>query len=303
VHSWIVVADDPAVDNLIATARSAADEVTVVVVGARSVAQCVATAGVDKVVWFDPAGAPPEAYAGVVADLVAAAAPDLVLGAKRSADRVLLGAAAAKLNAPAYGDAVSVRAGEDGLIVEREVFGGIAEETDAVTGPLALVLAGGNVPAPAAPAAAIEERSAQPYAVTITARAQPSAAEHVDLGAAARVVACGRGVKAEKDLALIEGLADALKAELACSRPLAEGQSWMPKSRYIGISGQQVAPQLYIAIGISGQLQHMAGVRGAGTIVAINNDQAAPIFDSADYALLGDLYVLVPALIEALAAS
>lgn len=99
---------------------------------------------------------------------------------------------------------------------------------------------------------------------------------------------------------MIEELATATKAEVACSRPLAEGLDWLGKDRYIGVSGQHIAPELYFAIGISGQLQHMVGVRGAGTIVAINSDPNAPVFKDADYGLVGDLYTIVPALIDAL---
>ena len=101
-------------------------------------------------------------------------------------------------------------------------------------------------------------------------------------------------------LAMIEELADALQAEIACSRPVAEGLNWMGKDRYIGSSGARIAPQLYVAIGISGQLQHMVGVTGADTIVAINSDPNAAVFSQTDYGLVGDLYQLVPAITAAL---
>ena len=129
---------------------------------------------------------------------------------------------------------------------------------------------------------------------------RPSAFEQIDLGAATRVVGIGRGLKTQQDLALIEALAGASNAEVACSRPLAEGLDWLGKDRYIGVSGQHISPELYFAIGISGQLQHMVGVRGATTIVAINSDAGAPVFKDADYGLVGDLYQIVPALTAAL---
>jgi electron transfer flavoprotein alpha subunit len=121
-----------------------------------------------------------------------------------------------------------------------------------------------------------------------------------DLGAAHRVIGVGRGLKAREDLALIEELAGAAGAEIACSRPVAEGLNWMGKDRYIGSSGARISPQLYFAIGISGQLQHMVGVTGAETIVAINADPNAAIFKQTDYGLVGDLYQLVPAITAAL---
>jgi len=126
-------------------------------------------------------------------------------------------------------------------------------------------------------------------------------AAQVDLGAASRIVSIGRGLKAQTDLGLVEALAKAADAELSCSRPIAEGMEWLPKDRYVGISGQHVAPDLYMAIGISGQLQHMVGVRGAKTIVAINSDAEAPVFHDADYGIVGDLYEIVPAITQALA--
>ena len=114
------------------------------------------------------------------------------------------------------------------------------------------------------------------------------------------MVGIGRGLKTKDDLALIDSLAGAADAEIACSRPLAEGLDWLGRDRYIGCSGWNLSPEVYFAIGISGQLQHMVGVRGAKTIVAINSDPNAPVFAEADYGLVGDLYQLVPAITEAL---
>ncbi len=97
------------------------------------------------------------------------------------------------------------------------------------------------------------------------------------------------------------GAADTfLGAELACSRPIAEGVKWLPTERYVGVSGATIKPDLYLAVGISGQIQHMVGVSGAKTIVAINKDKNAPIFGQADLGVIGDLYQVVPALIDAL---
>ncbi|MEP7016524.1 MAG: electron transfer flavoprotein subunit alpha/FixB family protein [Actinomycetota bacterium] len=297
-NTWIVVAGDPAIGNLIESARALGGQVTAAVVGPRAVADTIAAGGVDKVVWLGDLGqAPVEAYATAVADAVGAA-DGAVLGASRPGDRVLLGAVAARLQAAVLTEASSVTADEGGLVVTRMVFGGIAEETVVVAGPVALVLDGGPVPA-AIGAAPVEEVAATPLGITVV-ETNASAFEEVDLGAAARVVGIGRGLKAQGDLAMIEALAVASKAEVGCSRPVAEGLNWLGKDRYIGVSGQHIAPELYFAIGISGQLQHMVGVRGAKTIVAINSDPNALVFKDADYGLVGDLYRLVPALTEAL---
>ena len=302
-NTWIVVAGDPAVGTLIETARALGGEVTAAVVGPRAVADTIAAGGVDKVVWFGELGqAPVEAFASAVADAVEAS-PGTVLGASRPGDRVLLGAVAARLQAAVLTEASSVSADGDALVVTRTIFGGIAVETVVVAGPVALVLDGGPVPtadgAAAGSAAPVTEVAATPLGMTVV-ETNASAFDEVDLGAADRVVGIGRGLKAKDDLAMIEALAGASKAEVGCSRPVAEGLNWLGKDRYIGVSGQHIAPDLYFAIGISGQLQHMVGVRGATTIVAINSDQNALVFEDADYCLVGDLYQIVPALTEAL---
>lgn len=297
-NTWIVVAGDPAVGNLIETARSLGGQVSAAVVGPRAVAETVAASGVDQVVWLgDPGEMPVEAYAMAVADAVADAS-GAVLAASRPGDRVLLGAVAARLRAAVLTEASSLSADGDGITATCVVAGGIAEKRVAVTGPVAFVLDGGPVPA-ASGTATVQEVAAVPLAMTVL-ETRVSAIDQVDLGAARRVVGIGRGLKAQGDLAIIEALAQASKAEVACSRPVAEGLNWLGKDRYIGVSGAHIAPDVYFAIGISGQLQHMVGVRGAKIIVAINSDANAPVFKDADYGLVGDLYTIVPALTEAL---
>ena len=126
--------------------------------------------------------------------------------------------------------------------------------------------------------------------------------EAVDLCAAKRVVSIGRGLAAKEDLALIEGLASALEAEVGCTRPIAEGQAWLARERYIGVSGVMLSPDLFVAVGLSGQIQHMVGAAGAKTIIAINKDKSAPVFKQCDYGIIGDLYDVVPQLTAALKA-
>jgi electron transfer flavoprotein alpha subunit len=125
------------------------------------------------------------------------------------------------------------------------------------------------------------------------------AARAVDLTAADIIVSVGRGIKEKENIPVVEALAQALGAELAASRPICDA-GWLPMDRQVGSSGQTVSPKVYIAVGISGAIQHLVGMKGAKTVVAINKDPDAPIFEVAHYGIVGDLFEVVPALVEEL---
>lgn len=134
--------------------------------------------------------------------------------------------------------------------------------------------------------------------VQIRTQAEPKfqeAKQAVDLSQAPLIVAVGRGIKSQENIEIVEKLAQAIGAEIAASRPICDNE-WLPMDRQIGSSGQTVSPKLYIAVGISGAIQHVVGMKNAQTIVAINKDAEAPIFDIADYGIVGDLFEIVPAL-------
>ncbi|HXP83873.1 MAG TPA: electron transfer flavoprotein subunit alpha/FixB family protein [Bryobacteraceae bacterium] len=149
-------------------------------------------------------------------------------------------------------------------------------------------------------AAVVETFSPQLDAAAIRQRPEPpfrEAARGVDLTTAERIVSVGRGIKEKENIPVVQALAEALGAELAASRPICDA-GWLPMERQVGSSGQTVSPKLYLAVGISGAIQHLVGMKGAKTIVAINKDADAPIFEVADYGIVGDLFEVVPALVE-----
>jgi electron transfer flavoprotein alpha subunit len=142
--------------------------------------------------------------------------------------------------------------------------------------------------APSLNAASIRQKPEAPFR---------ESARAVDLTTAEIIVSVGRGIKEKENIPIVEELAKALGAELAASRPICDA-GWLPMERQVGSSGQTVAPKVYMAVGISGAIQHLVGMKGAKTIVAINKDANAPIFEVADYGIVGDLFEVVPALIE-----
>jgi electron transfer flavoprotein alpha subunit len=147
--------------------------------------------------------------------------------------------------------------------------------------------------APSIDAAQIRTKPGEPFR---------GSSQTVDLGSAQLIVSVGRGIKEAENLPLVQELATALGAELAASRPICDN-GWLPMERQVGSSGQTVAPKLYLAVGISGAIQHLVGMKGSQCIVAINKDPDAPIFEVADYGIVGDLFEVVPALTEAIKAA
>jgi electron transfer flavoprotein alpha subunit len=217
-------------------------------------------------------------------------------------------ALAARLERALVTDVTAVKTQGSDLIYVRPVFQGKLSADVAAAGP-APHLATFQIGAFRADAAA---RGASPATVRKMAasvdvaaiRQKPEAPfkeakQAVDLSQAERIVAVGRGIKGQENLKIAEDLARALGAELAASRPICDA-GWLPMDRQIGSSGQTVAPRLYVALGISGAIQHLVGMKGSRTIVAINKDADAPMFEIADYGIAGDLFEVVPAMIAEL---
>jgi Electron transfer flavoprotein, alpha subunit len=286
-NTWIITTNNN-IQNLISIGRSLAGTITAVVVGDAKVF------GVDQVVRIKPpADYPISAMAPAVCDAVNADAGDMVLAGNRPDERVLAGAVAASLNAPMLTGAVEVSEGN--AILSR--FGGISNEKVTFSSAAVAVMDGG---AEADGELASEHAGSDAcYNAQVTSIDQEKVAQ-VDLGGAKRIVSVGRGFRAQVDIELAQTLANAIGGEVACSRPIAEGAGWLPRDRYVGVSGVHVSPELYIAVGISGQIQHTSGMKDSKVVVAINSDEKAPIFEIADYGIVGDLYEVLPAITSAI---
>jgi electron transfer flavoprotein alpha subunit len=211
-----------------------------------------------------------------------------------------LAAAAAAVKAGLVGGGTALAVSGETVLVETNALDGAVVETLAASGPVAVVWdLNEGAPDVSGPPAPIEPvAGAQSWAVA--RRSLEPAPGAAGLLTAERVVGVGRGVKARADLEMVEGLAAALGAEIGCSMPIADDFHWYPEDRYIGRSGQKIAPLVYLALGISGEPQHMEGVRAAKVVAAVNNNADAVIFRSAAYGIVGDLYEIAPAIKRAL---
>ena len=211
-------------------------------------------------------------------------------------------AVAGRLDLPLVTDAVGLAVEDGALVVNRDMYGSKVETAVQVDADRAVVtIRSGDWP----PADANGDATVEPFEVDIDESAigstvtgfEEAATGDVDISEADFIISVGRGIEEEDNIPLIEALADATGATIAASRPIVDNE-WLPKNRQVGQSGKVVTPDVYVAIGISGAVQHVAGMKGAETIVAVNTDPNAPIYDIADYGVVGDLFEVIPALIE-----
>src|SRR5499433_1520418 len=251
----------------------------------------------------------PDGYCVALKQVVESAKHDLVLFPHTYQVRDFAPKLAASLGKGMIGDCVSYRSEKGKLIFVRQMFQGktVADVSFLGVGPWFASFQAGAFRADLVQAHASGKAPVNAVSVQLSAaeiRTKPlelfkEAKSAVDLTQAPLIVAIGRGIKAPENIAQAEALAKTIGGELAASRPICD-EGWLPMERQIGSSGQTVAPKLYLALGISGAIQHVVGMKGARTIVAINKDQNAPIFEIADYGVVGDLFEIVPAMIDAL---
>jgi electron transfer flavoprotein alpha subunit len=272
----------------------------------------VAAAAVTEVITLDHAllaAYTADGYAKALAELVQAEAPALVWTAHTYQARDFVPKLAARLGRALITDCTGVKPHGDAFAFVRPMFQAKLAADVVPQGPAPHFatfqigafrvdqLARGAAPAPIRAAAVtlaatdIRQKPEAPF---------KEAKQAVDLTQAERIISVGRGIKEQSNIELAQKLAAAMNGEIAASRPICDA-GWLPMDRQIGSSGQTVAPKLYLALGISGAIQHVVGMKGAKTIVAINKDPEAPIFEIADYGIAGDLFDIVPAILKELA--
>ena len=300
-------------ETLVAAQTLAGDmPIKIVVLGGApgGVPQELASAGVGEVlVAENPALDPytPDAFVMALGGLIRAAMPEYVLLPHTYQARDFAPMLASRLRKPLITDVTGIHGSGTSATFLRPMFQGklTAEVRPVGDAPRFVTFQIGAFRADAlrrGPAATITKAAVTIDRAAIRQKPEPPVQQikqAVDLGQAERIVAVGRGIKAEEHIALAKTLAVALGAEIAASRPICDN-GWLPMERQVGSSGQTVAPKLYLALGISGAIQHLVGMKGSRTIVAINKDAEAPIFEVADYGIVGDLFEIIPAILAEL---
>ncbi len=248
----------------------------------------------------------PEGYGAALRALIQEEEPILVMASHTATGYEYLPRTAADLGKPVVTDAVDVTMEDGALRVTRMGYNGKVAVEMAVEAPdpcfVTLRPGAAKAPAPGADEASVREVGVDLSDVAIQREVlgyEKPATEDIDIAEADVIVAAGRGIKEQENLRLVEELAQALGGVVAGSRPLID-KEWLPWSRQVGSSGKTVRPKLYIACGISGAMQHVTGMKGAQTIVAINVDPTAPIFGVAHYGVVGDLFKVIPVLVKEL---
>ncbi len=303
--SWEAVA----AANLLAAQSGA--KATAVVIGAQTdaLAKEAATRGIGKVVRIEHpllAQYTADGFTAALEQFIGAEVPDYLVFPHSYQVRDYVPALAARLGRVLIGDVTAIG---DGPVFTRQLMQGRLSGNYKSNGasPSFVSVQSGAFRADTIEAAAAEATTFTPTIDATQIRTKPGepfrgTAQTVDLGSAQLIVAVGRGIKEADNLPLVQDLAAALGAEIAASRPICDN-GWLPIERQVGSSGQTVAPKLYLAVGISGAIQHLVGMKGSQCIVAINKDGEAPIFEVADYGIVGDLFEIVPALTEAIKAA
>nr|WP_295970106.1 electron transfer flavoprotein subunit alpha/FixB family protein [uncultured Bacillus sp.] len=304
---WIITDDQKSVGELCGGGRQLGEKVSVILFGDKAQAQDAIAAGADQVYLLaqPEESVMQEAYSKPIAELLREQKAELVVVYASTVGKLMAGKIASQLGTSAFANLSDLSLESGSIVMKHMVYGGAGIRTEKAVSDTVVALVGSGVfealPKDEARQGTINEVNMNPENAGVRVlESRAKQGEAVNLSAAKRVVGVGRGFTSQEDLKMAEELAALIGAEVACSRPIAEGEKWMGKDRYVGVSGAVLKPDMYIAIGISGQIQHLVGVNQAKTLIAINKDKAAPIFKQSDIGLVGDLYQALPQMIEKL---
>ena len=303
--SWETLAAAQQMAQQLGVAASAA----VVRTGGKAVAEELGRHQLEKVYLVDHQllqNYTPDGYVLALRQLLDRVKPTLVLFPHTYQVRDFLPKLATSLGKVAVTDVIAHRVENGQLILVRQLFQGKvnADVRFTAAGPNFASVQAGAYRADQLTAGSAPVEVVEPQLTPGDIRTKPQdlfreSQRAVDLSAAELIVSVGRGIKEAENIPIVQKLADALGAELAASRPICDA-GWLPMERQVGSSGQTVAPKMYLAVGISGAIQHLVGMKGSRVVVAINKDSNAPIFEVADYGIVGDLFQVVPELIDAI---
>jgi electron transfer flavoprotein alpha subunit len=285
--------------ELCAGAGLLGSEASAFVVGSQADAEAAAQY-VSKVYYSEAGNRMVEDFLETFKNVIDSENPQMVLIRATKRGKCIAGRLAASLNTSVLTDLSDIRVEGDSVVGVKMYYGGLALNTLKSMGT-AIVTVGAGAFEPVETAVngtVIPVDFVEGNGGIVRKEIRKKEGETVNLAAAKRVVSAGRGIASKEDLSIVEQLAASIRGEVGCTRPIAEGEGWMSASRYIGVSGVVLKPDVYIAVGVSGQIQHMIGVNSSKVIIAINKDKNAPIFKNCDYGIVGDLYKIVPALTE-----
>jgi electron transfer flavoprotein alpha subunit len=281
-------------------------DVTAVVIGQDNKLEEYIKRGADKVILAETElNFKVEEYTCILEEIFREIGSEIIMIGSNKNGRELAPRLAAKLDTGCITDCMDIYFKKDKLVTERIVYSGNAMATQEFTAKPCIITIPPKLFEPLPP----REREGKIVRKKIDFGRAPSkiikveemVSEGINIEDAEIIVSCGRGFKKKEDIRLVEDLAQALKGNaIGCSRPIAADLKWLSEDHWVGLSGHKVKPKLYIAAGISGQIQHIAGMRDSRIIVAINKDPEALIFKSADYGIVGDLYEVLPKLTEAI---
>ena len=294
-----IYSEKPAlVAELVNFARQTGKEANVIVVDTLA-ADENRNSGADKIYCLQGDDTMIENYGSAIASFLKTQKAELFAVGATPRGRDIAARVAGYLDCGMISDVSSVSFKGERLYAERVIYGGAVLQGELLEQGIGVVtVPAGRFEASSGTVEIVESTVQSDKRVRLISTA-PIVKQGVNLSAAQKVVCVGMAMDKEEDMQMARDLANAIGAEIACTRGIAEERHWLPVESYIGLSGATIKPKLYLSLGVSGQIQHVIGIRESQIIVGINNDEKAPIFRAADYGIVGDMYELVPLLIEA----